>query len=81
MSTKATYTSAHHSFIYFAITYHWLAPDGSLLPASEDILMLFTTFLVSTLKPQPIKVYLFIVRNLHLKPGFPDPLSDASELC
>lgn len=31
-----------------------------LLPASEDTLMLFTTFLASTLKPQSIKVYLFV---------------------
>ena len=30
MSTQATYTSAHHSFIHFAILYHYLAQDGSL---------------------------------------------------
>ena len=80
MSTRATYTSAHCSFIHFAIMYHCLAPDGSLLLASEDTLMLFTTFLASTLKPQSIKVYLSGVRNLHLEHGFPDPLSDALQL-
>lgn len=79
-STRATYTSAHRSFIHFAIMYHCLAPDGSLLPASEDTLMLFTTFLASSLKPQSIKVYLFGVRNMHLEHGFPDPLSDALQL-
>ena len=79
-STRATYTSAHRSFIHFAIMYHCLGPDSSLLPASEDTLMLFTTFLASTLKPQSIKVYLFGVRNLHLEHGFPDPLPDALQL-
>ena len=57
--------------------YHCLAQD-SLLLASEDTLMLFTTFLA--LKPQSIKVYFFGVRNLHLEHGFPDPLSDAIQL-
>ena len=80
VSTRATYTSAHRSFIHFAIMYHCLAQDGSLLPASEDTLMLFTTFLASTLKPQSIKVYLSGVRNLHLEHGFADPLSGALQL-
>ena len=74
MFTRATYTSAHRSFIHFAIMYHCLAPDGSLLPASEDTLMLFTTFLASTLKSQSTKVYLSGVRNLHLEHEFPDPV-------
>ncbi len=77
LSTRASYNSATRSFITFAITYHCLAPDGSLLPASEDTLMLFATFLASSLKPQSIKVYLYGVRNLHLEHGFPDPLTDA----
>jgi len=72
LSARATYNSA--------ITYHCHASDGSLLPASEDTLMLFSTFLAATLKPQSIKVYLYGVRNLHLEHGFPDPLPDALQL-
>ena len=56
------------------------SPDGSLLPASEDTLMLFATFLSATLKPQSIKAYLYSVRNLHLEHGFPDPLPEARQL-
>ena len=78
LSTRAIYNSASRSFIHFAITYHCLAPDGSFLPAAEDTLMLFSTFLAATLKPQSIKVYLYGVLNLHLEHGFPDPLPDAS---
>ena len=37
---------------YFAIIYYCLAPDGSLLLASEDTLMLFTTFLAFSLRSQ-----------------------------
>ena len=82
LSTRATYmyNSASRSFINFAITYHCLAPDGSLLPASEDTLMLYATFLATTLQPQSIKVYLFGIRNLHVEHGFPNPLTDALQL-
>ena len=72
LSTQATYNSASRSFIHFAITYHCLAPDGSLLPASEDTLMLYTTFIATTLRPQPIKVYLFSIHNLHVEHGYPN---------
>jgi len=77
LPTRAIYNSASRSFIHFAITYHCLAPDGSLLPAAEDTLMLFSTFLAATLKPQSIKVYLYSVLNLHLEHGFSDTLPDA----
>lgn len=80
LSTRASYTSAARAFVNFAITYHCLNQDGSLLPAPEDTLMLFATFLATTLKPQSIKVYLYGVRNLHLEHGFPDPLADALQL-
>lgn len=46
--------------------------------------MLFTTYkymyLARACKPQTIKVYLFGIRNLHIKHGFPDPLSNALQL-
>ena len=80
LSTRASYTSAARSFISFAITYNCLGTDGSLLPASEDTLMLFATSLATTLKPQSIKVYLYGVRNLHLEHGFHDPLANTLQL-
>lgn len=80
LSTQSSYNSAARSFIQFALNYHRLGPDGSLLPASEETLMLFATFLAYTLRPQSIKVYLFGVRNLHLEHGFSDPLVDTLQL-
>ena len=79
-STRTTYNSATHSFNTFALTYNCLHPNGSPLPASENTLMLFATFLTHKLKPQSIKVYLLAVRNLHLEHGLPDPTADALNL-
>lgn len=80
LSTHSSYSSAARSFTHFALLYHCLSPDGCLLPASEHTLMLYTTFLAYTHKPQSIKVYLYGVRNLHLEHGLPDPLTDALQL-
>ena len=80
VSTRAAYDSATRSFIEFAILYNCLSPDRFLLPALEDTLMLFTTYLASSLKPQSIKVYLYGIRSLHLDHGFPDPLAHALHL-
>ncbi len=80
ISTRSTYSSASRSFMAFAVQYHRLGACGQLLPASEDTLMLYTTFLSATLKPQSIKVYLYGVRNLHLQHGHEDPLINATNL-
>ena len=51
---RFSYNSAFCSFTHFAITYHFLSPDGSLLPASEDTLMLFTTILAAIYTQAPV---------------------------
>ena len=80
LSTRASYNSATRSFTHFALTYNRLHSDGSLLPASEETLMLFTTYLSYSLKPQSIKVYLAAVRNMHIEHGLPNPIAEATQL-
>ena len=79
-STRTSYNSATCSFTSFALIYHRLGPDGALLPATEETLMLYTTYLSYTLKPQSIKVYLFAIRNWHIEHGLPSPTDDAPQL-
>ncbi len=73
ISTRCTYSSAALSFIQFTILYNQLHQGGHLLPASEESLMLYVTYLAATIKPQSIKVYLYGVRNLHIENSFPCP--------
>ena len=49
--------SASCFFMHFALLYHCLSPDGSLLLASKHILIFYATFLAYSQKPQSIKVY------------------------
>ena len=79
-STRASYSSAQRCFINFALTYNRLNTTGSPIPASENTLMLFATYLTHTHKPQSIKLYLSAVRTLHLEDGQPDPKSEAVNL-
>ena len=80
LSTRASYNSATCSFTHFALTYNRLHSDGSLLPASEETLMLFATYLSYSIKPQSIKVYLAAVRNMHIEHGLPNPIAVATQL-
>ena len=79
-STRASYSSAQRCFINFALTYNSLNTTGSPIPASENTLMLFATYLTHTHKPQSIKLYLSAVRTLHLEHGLSDPTSEAVNL-
>ena len=79
-STRTSYNSATRSFTSFALTYHRLGPDGALLPATEETLMLYATYLSYTLKPQSIKVYLSAIRTWHIEHGLPSPTEDAPQL-
>ena len=79
-TTRSSYSSAARSFTNFALTFNQLHPDGSLLPVSEETLMLYVTFLSQSIKPQSLKVYLAAIRNLHLESGFPSPLDSADKL-
>ncbi len=79
ISTSCTYSAAR-SFIQFAILYNQLHQGGHLLPASEESLMLYATYLAATIKPQSIKVHLYGVRNLHIENRFPCPLQGVLQL-
>ena len=79
-STRASYSSAQRCFTNFALTYNRLNTTGSPIPASENTLMLFATYLTHTHKPQSIKLYLSAVRTLHLEHGLSDPTSETVNL-
>ena len=72
-NTRATYNSGTTAFIKFCIHYRYLSSSGSILPASETTVLLFTTYLSQRVRPSTIKVYLAAVRNLHIQCGFPSP--------
>lgn len=79
-ASRATYNSSTRAFFRFAALYNQFHPNDSLIPASEETLMLFTVYLIFSLKPQSIKVYLYGERNLHLENGFTNPLQDSLQL-
>ncbi len=79
-NTRATYSSGTQAFIHFAAAYQRLHPGGSPIPASEETLMLFATYLTYRLQPRSIKVYLYAVRNLHIENGLPNPLANCLQL-
>ena len=79
-STQATYSAGARAFLNFTIGYDRLNPGGNPLPASEETLMLFASFLSLNLKPASIKTYLFAVRNLHVEQGLPNPLEGCLQL-
>ena len=74
-STHRTYSSAQRQYITFCETYHLTA-----IPASEETLSLFVTFLADRLKPQSIKVYLAGVRALHISHGHHNPVPHTVKL-
>ena len=80
VTTRATYNSGTQAFLHFTAHYQRLHPGGSPIPASEETLMLFTTYLTYGLKPSSIKVYLYAVRNFHIENGFPNPLENCLQL-
>jgi len=61
----------HSSFLDFAAHYPRLHPGGSPIPASEEILLLFTMYLAYRIEPPSCKVYLYAVRTCILRTGFP----------
>ena len=80
LSTRASYNSATRSFTHFVLTYNSIHSDGSLLPASEETLMLFAIYLSYSIKPQLIKVYLSAVRNMHIEHSLPIPIAEVTQL-
>jgi hypothetical protein len=66
-NTRRTYSSAQKRFINFCAIY-----DFDPLPASEEILLYYISFLFSQgLKGSSIRVYLSALRSLHVINGLP----------
>ena len=70
-NTRAAYKSGTNAFIEFCLQYCRFTPHHSILPATEETLMLFASYLSLKVSPPTIKVYLAAVRNLHMEAGFP----------
>ncbi len=51
-----------------------ISSEGDILPASERTLIYFTSFLARKIKHSTIKLFLALVRNLHISHGHGDPL-------
>ena len=68
-STWRTYRSAQSDYLAFCQSV--LAPP---IPASEDLLILYTTQLSTRLAHSSIRMYLSAVRNLHVMSGAGDPM-------
>ena len=71
-NTRVAYKSGTKAFIEFCVQYHRFTPHYSILPATEETLMLFASYLSLKVTPTTIKVYLAAVRNMHTKVGFSD---------
>ena len=71
-STRAAYNSGTNAFVNFCLQHHRFTQYQSILPATEETLMLFASYLSLKVSPPTIKVYLAAVRNLHLEAGYAD---------
>ena len=79
-STRRVYLSAQRRYVDFCRQDGRLSLDGALLPADEQSLMRFASFLTDSLHHSSIKVYLSAVRSLHIDNGLPDPLINCLQL-
>ena len=74
------YQSALHQFIEFWTLDGYIRSNGSLLPTKEHTLLSFCSHLADGLHHSSIKVYLSVVRLLHIDYGFPHPLRHCLQL-
>ena len=51
-----------------------MSSEGDILPATEGTLVYFASYLARTVRHSTIKLYLSVVRNLHISCGHGDPL-------
>ena len=79
-STRRVCLSAQRRYVDFCRQDGHLSSDGALLPADEQSLMRFASFLADSLHHSSIKVYLSAVRSLHIDNGLPDPLINCLQL-
>ena len=69
LNTHAAYNSGTNTFIEFCLQYHRFTPHHSILPATEEMLMLFASYFSLKILPPIIKVYLAAVCNFHIEAG------------
>ena len=79
-STRHVYLSAQRRYLAFCRQDGRLGPSGLPLPADEQFLMHFCTFLADSLSHASIKVYLSAVCSHHIDNGLPDPLVNCLQL-
>lgn len=73
-NTRTSYDSGSTAFINFCIHYKRFAYNGTIIPASEETILLFASYLSQKVRYSTIKVYLAAVRNLHIQLGFNSPV-------
>ena len=78
--THKSYATAQSQFISFCCQLGRIHLSGSPCPAEERTLCLFALFLASSLQYSSNKVYLSVVRALHIGQGFADPLQNCLRL-
>ena len=79
-STRRVYLSAQRRYFDCCRLDDRLNLEGALLPADEQSLMRFASFLADSLNHSSIKVYLSTVRSLHIDNGLPEPLINCLQL-
>ena len=79
-STRHVYLSAQHCYINFCRQDGHLNQDGSFPAADEETLMLFASLLADNLTHSSIKVFLSVVRPLHIDHGLSDPFVNCLRL-
>jgi hypothetical protein len=75
LSTQKTYRSQIKRYLQFCIDYKCCP-----VPASQETLLCYVTFLARKLNPVSIPNYLNVVRILHLEAGLANPLEGNFEL-
>jgi hypothetical protein len=74
-STKKTYRSQTKCFLNFCFKYGHVP-----VPASQETLCFYMSFLARTLNPASIPGYMNVIRILHVESGFDNPLQNNWEL-
>ena len=77
--TKNSYETGIKQFYKFCNEYQ-IDRLGPILPASENVLRLFATYLASTVSHATIKIYLAAVKHLHFQHNYDLPLNQFNHL-
>jgi hypothetical protein len=74
-TTKRTYKSQAQCYLKFCLNFG-LSP----VPASQETLITYCSYLARTLSSSSVPAYMNVVRLMHLEAGYPNPLCDNWEL-